>query len=217
METNSITNIILLIAIVFIAIGVTREQQQSQPIKETIRYIPRSLEEEAKEPVKVGDIFKSMFENQAPWIGNFNDKNVFLRKTLDKERDMLTNSKKKEQKLKISGNTVNTLSDEKISKMNDQIKKLTETIKKMNEKTSRIKKMCIDDDSSEKSSKSKNKAQEKSQNKKKTKIANKKQMKKKSSKKKGKQNKIDPNDINENDKRVGEANKINLMSLAAIS
>jgi hypothetical protein len=116
METNSITNIILLVAIVFIAIGVTREQQLSQPIRERIRYIPRSLEEEAKEPVKVGDIFKSMFENQAPWIGNFNDKNVFLRKTLDKERDMLTNSKKKEKKLKISGNTVNTLSDEKISK-----------------------------------------------------------------------------------------------------
>jgi hypothetical protein len=217
METNSITNIILLVAIVFIAIGVTREQQQSQPIKETIRYIPRSLEEEAKEPVKVGDIFKSMFENQAPWIGNFNDKNVFLRKTLDKERDMLTNSKKKEKKLKISGNTVNTLSDEKISKMNDQIKKLTETIKKMNEKTSRIKKMCIDDDSLEEPSKSKNKVKEKSQNTKKTKKASKKQKKKTSSKKKRKQNKIDPNDINENDKRVGEANKINLMSLAAIS
>ena len=216
METNSITNIILLVAIVFIAIGVTREQQLSQPIRERIRYIPRSLEEEAKEPVKVGDIFKSMFENQAPWIGNFNDKNVFLRKTLDKERDMLTNTKKKEKKLKISGNTVNTLSDEKISKMNDQIKKLTETIKKMNEKTSRIKKMCIDDDSpSNISSKSQNKKKTKKASKKKS--SKKKSSKKKSSKKKRKQNKIDPNDINENDKRVGEANKINLMSLAAIS
>ena len=216
METNSITNIILLVAIVFIAIAVTREQQLSQPIRERIRYIPRSLEEEAKEPVKVGDIFKSMFENQAPWIGNFNDKNVFLRKTLDKERDMLTNSKKKEKKLKISGNTVNTLSDEKISKMNEQIKKLTETIKKMNEKTSRIKKMCIDDDLP--SNKTSSNVSSKSQNKKKTKKASKKKSsKKKSSKKKRKQNKIDPNDINENDKRVGEANKINLMSLAALS
>ena len=216
METNSITNIILLVAIVFIAIGVTREQQLSQPIRERIRYIPRSLEEEAKEPVKVGDIFKSMFENQAPWIGNFNDKNVFLRKTLDKERDMLTNSKKKEKKLKISGNTVNTLSDEKISKMNEQIKKLTETIKKMNEKTSRIKKMCIDDKkSSNVSSKSQNKKKTKKASKKKS--SKKKSSKKKSSKKKRKQNKIDPNDINENDKRVGVANKINLMSLAAIS
>jgi hypothetical protein len=181
METNSITNIILLVAIIFIAIGVTRQQQMSQPIKERIRYIPRSLEEEAKEPVKVGDIFKSMFENQAPWIGNFNDKNVFLRRTLAKERDMLTNSKKKEKKLKISGNNVNTSSDNRISKMNDQIKKLTEIIKKMAKKTSKKKK------------------------------------KKTTRKKKGKKNKIDPSDINENDKKAGDANKINLMSLAALS
>lgn len=30
------------------------------------RYIPRTLQEEQKDPVKVSDIFKSMFENREP-------------------------------------------------------------------------------------------------------------------------------------------------------
>jgi hypothetical protein len=62
--------------------------------KEIIRYIPRTLEEEQKEPVKVEKIFKSMFDQQAPWIGSFYDGNAFERRELDKGRGLLNKKKK---------------------------------------------------------------------------------------------------------------------------
>ena len=84
----AIINLIFVVALIFIAIGVTKADHMSQPPKETIRYIPRSLEEEMREPVKAQEIFKSMFEQQVPWIGSFNDTNVFERRELDKKRGM---------------------------------------------------------------------------------------------------------------------------------
>lgn len=33
------------------------------------RYVPRTLEEEMKEPVKPSEIFRTMFENQQPHAG----------------------------------------------------------------------------------------------------------------------------------------------------
>jgi hypothetical protein len=83
---GTIINVIFVFAIIFIAVGVTKAQHLSEPPKETIRYIPRSLEEEVREPVKAEEIFKSMFEQQVPWIGSFNDTNVFERRELDKKR-----------------------------------------------------------------------------------------------------------------------------------
>ena len=50
---NTISNLIFMIALIFIAIGMTRAEELAKPQKETIRYIPRTLEEEQKEPVKV--------------------------------------------------------------------------------------------------------------------------------------------------------------------
>jgi len=89
MDVGTISNILLVIAIVFIAIGITRAEQLSKPQKETIRYIPRTLEEEQKEPVKVEKLFKTMFEQQTPWIGSFNNYNIVDRRKLDKQRGLL--------------------------------------------------------------------------------------------------------------------------------
>ena len=89
MDVGTIYNILLVIAIVFIDIGITRAEQLSKPQKETIRYIPRTLEEEQKEPVKVEKLFKTMFEQQTPWIGSFNNNNIVDRRKLDKGRGML--------------------------------------------------------------------------------------------------------------------------------
>jgi biotin-(acetyl-CoA carboxylase) ligase len=89
MDVGTISNILLVIAIVFIAIGITRAEQLSKPQKETIRYIPRTLEEEQKEPVKVEKLFKTMFEQQTPWIGSFNNSNIVDRRKLDKGRGLL--------------------------------------------------------------------------------------------------------------------------------
>ena len=89
MDVGTISNILLVIAIIFIAIGITRAEQLSKPQKETIRYIPRTLEEEQKEPVKVEKLFKTMFEQQTPWIGSFNNYNIVDRRKLDKQRGLL--------------------------------------------------------------------------------------------------------------------------------
>jgi len=93
MDTTFIANLLLLFSIIFIAIGITRANQLAIPQKETIRYIPRSLEEEQNEPVKAEQIFKSMFEQQTPWIGVFNDSNIKQRRELDKDRGILNQFK----------------------------------------------------------------------------------------------------------------------------
>lgn len=92
MNSGILANLIFVIAIVFISIGMSRSNDISNR-KEIIRYIPRTLEEEQKEPVKVEKIFKSMFEQQAPWIGSFYDGNAFERRELDKGRGLLNKKK----------------------------------------------------------------------------------------------------------------------------
>lgn len=87
MDLSIISNIIFFLSIIFMVIGFTR--QNTPKPDQIIRYIPRSLEEEGKEPVKAEKIFKSMFEQQAPWIGSFNDSNVVKRRELDKSRGIL--------------------------------------------------------------------------------------------------------------------------------
>jgi hypothetical protein len=92
MNSGILANLIFVIAIVFISIGISRSNDISNR-REIIRYIPRSLEEEQKEPVKVEKIFKSMFDQQAPWIGSFYDGNAFERRELDKGRGLLNKKK----------------------------------------------------------------------------------------------------------------------------
>ena len=48
----SIINIIFVVSIICIAIGLTKADHLSNPPKEVIRYIPRSLAEVVKQPVK---------------------------------------------------------------------------------------------------------------------------------------------------------------------
>jgi hypothetical protein len=86
-----ISNIIFFLSIIFMVIGFTR--QNTPKPNQVIRYIPRSLEEEEKEPVKAEKIFKSMFEQQAPWIGTYNDNNVIERRELDKSRGIFDPNK----------------------------------------------------------------------------------------------------------------------------
>ena len=96
MRIQIIANIIFVIALIFISIGVTRSEAMLNQPKETIKFIPRSLEEEQREPVSIGKIFKSMFDQQTPWIGSFYDANVFERRVLDKERGLLNKQSTKQ-------------------------------------------------------------------------------------------------------------------------
>ena len=43
------------------------------PDKIIYRYIPRTFEEQQNEPDNVSNIFRKMFVEQSPWVGNLND------------------------------------------------------------------------------------------------------------------------------------------------
>lgn len=82
MDANIFTNIIFLVGLIFFIIGIMKATESERIPKEIIKYIPRTLEEEQKEPVKVEQIFKSMFEQQNPWIGSFYDYNIKFKREL---------------------------------------------------------------------------------------------------------------------------------------
>jgi hypothetical protein len=64
---------LIFIGILLIAISLAANSATCAPPQIIYRYIPRTFEEEQNEPVYVSDIFKSMFEDQSPWIGDTND------------------------------------------------------------------------------------------------------------------------------------------------
>lgn len=106
MDSNYISYIIFIISIIFISIGIARAYTYEEKVieKECIRYVPRTLEEDAKEPVKVTEIFKSMFEQQAPWIGNFDDKNLFFRRTLNEDGCLIPLKKRPQNNMNANMN-----------------------------------------------------------------------------------------------------------------
>lgn len=67
---KAIILVIIFIGILFVAIETTRVQvglvEQKQKIE--YRYIPRTFEEEQKDPVYVSEIFETMFSQPSPWI-----------------------------------------------------------------------------------------------------------------------------------------------------
>jgi len=110
MDSNYISYIIFIISIIFISIGIARAYKEENVVeKECIRYVPRTLEEDAKEPVKVTDIFKSMFEQQAPWIGNFDDKNLFFRRTLNADGCLIPMKKRPQNNMNSKMNEENKM------------------------------------------------------------------------------------------------------------
>lgn len=62
--------ILIFIGILFITVGVVKDNQKCQDEKIIYRYIPRTFEEEQNEPVFVSDIFKTMFTQQSPWVAS---------------------------------------------------------------------------------------------------------------------------------------------------
>jgi hypothetical protein len=110
MDSNYISYIIFIISIIFISIGIARAYtEEAKPPKECVRYVPRTLEEDAKEPVKVTDIFKSMFEQQAPWIGNFDDGNLFFRRTLNPDGCLIPLKKRPQNRIGLKKNEDNKM------------------------------------------------------------------------------------------------------------
>lgn len=73
----------MFIGIVFIIIELVRTQQKCPKQEIIYRYIPRSFDEEQLEPVYVTDIFKTMFTQETPWIGNVNDLDTRKREAIN--------------------------------------------------------------------------------------------------------------------------------------
>ncbi len=74
MKTFVLTLFIL--GLLFVTASVSKTVGQNEAFqKEKIiyRYIPRTLNEEQKEPAPVSDIFAAMFTQPSTWIGGFND------------------------------------------------------------------------------------------------------------------------------------------------
>ena len=72
---KSVILVIIFIGIILIAIEVVRIQVGLVDQKPQIeyRYIPRTFEEEQKEPVYVSEIFETMFSQPSPWIISIRD------------------------------------------------------------------------------------------------------------------------------------------------
>jgi len=65
--------LILFIGIIFIVIDTVRVYQQCPKQQIIYKYVPRTFEEEQKEPVYVSDIFRAMFSQPSTWIQATND------------------------------------------------------------------------------------------------------------------------------------------------
>ncbi len=66
-----IIGIISITASISISIGENTNVNNEPKI--VYRYLPRTLEEEQKEPIAVSELYNSMFTQTSPWIGGMND------------------------------------------------------------------------------------------------------------------------------------------------
>ena len=62
-QMKSIMIILVIIGIILLIIDITKRYYTCPLNKIEYRYIPRTFEEESKEPVPLNDIFDSMFKN----------------------------------------------------------------------------------------------------------------------------------------------------------
>lgn len=84
MISKLIMIIIIFIGIMFITVGVIRNDQQCPKQEIIYRYIPRTFEDEQNEPVYVSDIFKTMFSQPSAWVQSLNDVNIKKHESINK-------------------------------------------------------------------------------------------------------------------------------------
>lgn len=65
--------IIFFVGILFLVIPLVRDNCLCPESRIIYRYIPRTLEEEQKQPVYVSEIYKRMFREPSPWSGGANE------------------------------------------------------------------------------------------------------------------------------------------------
>jgi hypothetical protein len=68
---NSLVSFLLYISILMIAIGYVNQIKKCEEPKVEYRYIPRTFEQEQDDPVKVSQLFNSMFADQSVWMSGY--------------------------------------------------------------------------------------------------------------------------------------------------
>ena len=69
---NTIAVFLLYIGILFIFAGYVKQMSSIKPdTKIEYRYIPRTFEQEQENPVKVSQLFNSMFTDQSIWLSGY--------------------------------------------------------------------------------------------------------------------------------------------------
>ena len=63
--------IILIVAIIFITIGLTKANYKCPPNKVKYIYIPRTFEQQQNNPAVTSEIFYKLFNEPSPWISSF--------------------------------------------------------------------------------------------------------------------------------------------------
>lgn len=71
---KSLIIILTFLGIIGIAVGYVNQIKKCPPSKVEYRYIPRTFEQDQENPVKVIEMYNSMFMQPTPWVRGINFK-----------------------------------------------------------------------------------------------------------------------------------------------
>ena len=86
---KSLVVVLLIISIIFVAVGYIKSNQKCPPPIVQFRYIPRTFKEEQSTSIPILSQFGSMFKNRSPWqesvgyISNKDEAKSLLNSNLD--------------------------------------------------------------------------------------------------------------------------------------
>lgn len=69
---KSIILILTFIGLLNIVVGYINQLKKCPPPKIEYRYIPRTFEEDQENPVKISELYNTMFTQPTPWISGIN-------------------------------------------------------------------------------------------------------------------------------------------------
>jgi len=65
---KSLVLILMFLGVLSITIGYTNQTKSCPPAKIEYRYVPRTFAQEQNDPVKISELFNSMFMEPTPWV-----------------------------------------------------------------------------------------------------------------------------------------------------
>lgn len=78
--------LVLFVGVLFVAVDITRIKAglTAKEPRVIYRYIPRTFEEEQKNPILVSDIFETMFSQPSPWLQSIRTYDVRKQEKINK-------------------------------------------------------------------------------------------------------------------------------------